>query len=181
MKLWSILTIILFAFLMLAIAASGALPPLPVPRPAVLESPRAASQLKSAPMLKVVTFAPASQPAPVSWMEITPGLNLSGCDTNDPNCRLWFMQHYSTDHPAGYDLTVTFRDTVNGDGPRIAFFGAGTFDRISEFNWPQQEPQPQQRYFKRILTIPIVPTSRTSTPVMWFNTSLGVTGGSRKK
>lgn len=183
MKLWSILSAILFAALLLAFAASGSVPPMPVIRPAPLQSPRAASVPKSTPMFKPASV-PLTEPAPVSWMEITPGLNLSGCDTNDPNCRLWFNQHYSTIHPAGYELTVRLADIVTAEGGgRLAFFGAGSFDRISEFNWPVQEPQPAQRYFKRILTLPILPASRTSTsaPVIWANTNLGVTAWSRKK
>lgn len=183
--LWTILgtvvttALVLVLLFLLVGSVLGSVPPMPVLRPAPLKSPRDASQPKSTPMVLTV---PLTTPAPVMWIEIQSGLNLTGCDTNDPNCRLWFNQHVSKAHPAGYELTIKFRDAVSGDGPQLAWFGAAPYDRISEVNWIQQEPKPTQRYFTSILTLPILPASATATPQIRVNPALrGVSAWSRKR
>lgn len=184
--LWTILgtvvttALVLVLLFLLVGSVFGSVPPMPVIRPAPLQSPRAASVPKSTPMLR--ESVPLTEPAPVMWVEIQGRINILGCETNDPGCQLYFNQHVSAIHRAGYELTISFADTVNGDGPQVAWFGAAPYDRVSEFNWFQPEPQPTQRYFKSIVTIPILPASRTAAPAIRVNPALrGVTASSRKK
>lgn len=173
--IWGILTVILFTVLMFAFACSGALPPMPIPRPAPLQSPRAASVPKSAPMLRTITVsAPLTEPASTMTVTITTNINFLGCDVLEPGCEMFFSQHIEEEQPAGAELTIFMKDTVNASGGyQLAFFGAATFPRTSKFRWYQEMHKfPPARFFYSMKVYPIVPASIGAAPVERVNREL---------
>lgn len=160
--------------LLLSLCAASAAP---------LESPRAASVQKSAPMVRS-GGVPLTEPAPVMWITFRGGINFFGCNTNDPACQLYFVQKVSVVQLAGTELTIEFADTANATQWAFAArFGAGPFDRVSEFTWFQPEWQrPPARFFKSRSVIPILPASRGAEPVNVVSPALTLaTATSRKR
>lgn len=171
--IWGALAMTLLFLILATLANASTVPPMPVIRPAPLQSPRAASVPKSTPMFKPASI-PVTEPAPAMTVTVVTNINFLGCDPLEPGCEMFFSQHIKEDHPAGAELSIYMKDRVNASGGyRLATFGAASFPRVSEFRWYQEMYKfPPERYFFSMKVYPIVPASRTAVPIDRVNREL---------
>lgn len=126
----------------------------PVPRPAPLQSPKAASVPKSAPMAKTFKVASSSEPSTV-FVSLTYGVNIDGCDTNDVNCLTWDQTHVWAQQKAGYNMTIEYTDKLgSGSWAWLSMTGAAPYDRqVDVYRLLRSWQRPQAEIFRTVQTI----------------------------
>lgn len=125
----------------------------PIPRPAPLQSPKAASVPKSTPMAKAAITS-SSEPSTV-FVSLTYGVNIDGCDTNDPNCLTWDQTHVWAQQKAGYNMTFEYTDKLgSGSWAWFAQTGAAPYDRqVDVYRILRSWQRPGQEVFRTVSTL----------------------------
>lgn len=125
----------------------------PIPRPAPLQSPKAASQPKSTPMAKAALTS-SSEPSTV-FVSLTYGVNIDGCDTNDVNCLTWDQTHVWAQQKAGYNMTIEYTDKLgSGSWAWLSMTGAAPYDRqVDIYRVLRSWQRPQAEVFRTVQTL----------------------------